>query len=136
MTEEQPFIGPKAQTLIDKYGWHQGLAKAMEDSNGYCRYCNKNLLVNRIAYFSITLDHLLPKSKYPEIEANLENHVLSCNACNFIKKDFDPLDAGENPLHMLRDCHEVLIRRVKILIKTKSEERNNELDEIRRLMGS
>jgi hypothetical protein len=121
---------------MGKYHWHQDLAKAMEESNGCCVYCKVNLLESRIAYYSITLDHLLPKSKYPKIEAHLENHVLSCNACNSIKRNFDALGEGEDPLQMLQSNRDELIRRAEEFINARSEERNKELDEIRNLIGS
>src|SRR5579859_5355697 len=47
-----------------------------------------------IAYFFSHSDHLLPKSKYPQLADDPTNRVLSCKACNTLKGDWDP-SAGE-----------------------------------------
>jgi hypothetical protein len=37
------------------------------------------------------MDHLLPKSKYPEYRDVDANWVLACYCCNQLKRDFEPL---------------------------------------------
>ena len=64
--------------------------------NFSCVYCEINLLEDRgfpdgdiFKYFS-HFDHLLPKSKYPELEEEKSNKVLSCMPCNRRKRSWDP----------------------------------------------
>src|SRR5579859_6300175 len=60
-----------------------------------CVYCDRDMLQDRdIAYFFSHSDHLLPKSKYPQLADDPTNRVLSCKACNTLKGDWDP-SAGE-----------------------------------------
>lgn len=75
------------------YRYNEGTARAYVESNGKCVYCGVDLLNNLSTYFSADIDHLLPKSRYPEFKSWGENWVLSCRACNAMKSkmDIDPL---------------------------------------------
>ncbi|MEU5435417.1 hypothetical protein AB0G73_18845 [Streptomyces sp. NPDC020719] len=46
-----------------------------------------------------TLDHQLPKMKYPLLSVVPSNLVPACHKCNTIKSDADPGTAGEQTLH-------------------------------------
>ncbi len=46
-----------------------------------------------------SLDHYLPKSKYPALAVTPINLVPSCFDCNFVKKALGPLTATEQLLH-------------------------------------
>jgi hypothetical protein len=61
-----------------------------------CVYCGVDLLKDGdfsdgdiFKYFS-HFDHLLPKSKYPELKDEKSNMVLSCVPCNRRKRNRDP----------------------------------------------
>lgn len=59
----------------------------------HCEFCGKEDLVIYKWYehkdFSImcTVDHFLPKSKYPELTYNSNNLYICCNKCNQNKSD-------------------------------------------------
>ena len=46
----------------------------------YCSYCETRLSS------SLDVEHILPKSQFPEEETNWENFCLACTNCNSIKK--------------------------------------------------
>ncbi len=63
---------------------------------GRCVYCDTPLLVSRnIAYGFATIDHLLPRHSYKELENEVSNWVLSCRACNGAKRRWDPNGAAK-----------------------------------------
>lgn len=55
-----------------------------------CGYCGENLIADTGRIFNAELDHLLPKTKYPELKEVEHNWVLACRLCNQLKRDFDP----------------------------------------------
>jgi HNH endonuclease len=61
-----------------------------------CAYCGHDMLQNRdIAYFFSHSDHILPQCKHPQLGDAPSNRVLSCKACNTMKRDWDPNSKGE-----------------------------------------
>jgi 5-methylcytosine-specific restriction endonuclease McrA len=55
-----------------------------------CVYCGKYMLESYdTAYFSSEVDHLLPVSRYPELDAVPWNRVLTCSTCNNLKLNWD-----------------------------------------------
>ena len=79
------------ERLINCCGFHRSYATALVRSEGKCEYCERNLLCDRFEYSVSTLDHLLPKSKYPECVAENEcNWVFCCGPCNSTKHTWDP----------------------------------------------
>ena len=51
-----------------------------ERDKGICQYCGNDLLSNFSAYWSATVDHIVPRCEKGSDEK--ENLVLSCPACN------------------------------------------------------
>lgn len=56
--------------------WHEVFDKA----NGYCEYCDDDLLISRAAYASAQVDHVLARAKGGEDK--IENLRLACSLCN------------------------------------------------------
>lgn len=66
---------------------------ALSRSDGRCEYCGVDLLWDRLGYGVGRVEHLLPKSYYPEeVTESPDNWVLACAVCNSIKGDFDPAE--------------------------------------------
>ena len=59
--------------------------------HGLCPFCDQDHVS--------TLDHVLPKSKYPALAVTPDNLVGACQACNLAKSDFAPTCADNAPLH-------------------------------------
>ena len=67
-----------------------------------CAYCGKDMLACRdTASFGSSIDHLLPKAKYPELEHVSWNCLLACSGCHARKQDWDPnLAEGYSPVYV------------------------------------
>ena len=122
--------------LRDTRGWHEGLARATAKAKGICSYCEENLMTSRVGYSSITLDHLLPKSLYPELEEHPNNHVLSCASCNTMKRTWNPIRDGEEALKMLENHREELISRVQESLTEAIEKRYIQWQEVKKYFTS
>lgn len=84
-----------ANRLRDELDFGYPLAFAIAATNGHCAYCGMDLLEDPSVGYAV--DHLLPKSKYPDYEDVPENWAWSCTGCNAFKFDFDPLLPGQKP---------------------------------------
>ena len=79
----------------DRLVLHYSFLKKLEDEHGtlWCEYCGKEELIvypwdtkpdrSKMA----TVDHFLPKSKYPDLANEETNFVIACSNCNESKKD-------------------------------------------------
>ena len=75
--------------------FHFDFLKKVEEEEGklWCEYCGKNELVvyswdqkpNRKDM--ATVDHFLPRSKYPDLTSEETNFIVACSTCNEKKKD-------------------------------------------------
>lgn len=99
--------------LIDEFNFHPLAAKIYVESNGKCIYCEKDLLATSVEYYSGMVDRLLPKAKYPELEWDEGNLVLSCFSCSSIRGEFDILNAAGPDLPiMLQKYKDILIKQI------------------------
>ena len=85
---------------------------------------------NRVHYFSMQLDHLLPRSKYPHLANDPDNFVLSCQRCNNLKRAYDPLDGEKNPEGILRTDKPLVVEKVRVHLKERIEKDNILLNEL------
>ena len=69
--------------------WHQVFDKA----NGYCEYCNQDLLLSIAAMNAAQVDHVLARAKGGKDE--LENLRLACSLCNSSLAKFNHLTTFE-----------------------------------------
>ncbi len=58
-------------------------ADLVERIGGYCSYCERRIPV------PLAVEHILPKSKHPDLELAWDNFLLGCTNCNSVKKDKD-----------------------------------------------
>ena len=125
----------KLYTIGSKTGqeWYRLSVIACLRHNGKCEYCGLDLLSSRqVADHLWHIDHLLPQSLYGEL-ANLldhpENMVLSCEACNLGKSDWDP---NGDPIVYSRSGSLTVEQRGKLLSRAKEyvRERNSLRDEV------
>ncbi|KPK48103.1 MAG: hypothetical protein AMS22_15850 [Thiotrichales bacterium SG8_50] len=85
--------------------------------------------------FSAQVDHLLPKSRYPEYADTEANYVLSCYCCNQIKRDFDPLNARPELKEAALDkCRDALIEVCRQYIGERLEKKRKILKESRAIV--
>ena len=66
-----------AQRLHRELDFNEGTARAYARTLGRCEYCDRDLIGDRLGYACGAIDHLLPKSTYPEFEWVQDNWVLA-----------------------------------------------------------
>jgi uncharacterized protein (TIGR02646 family) len=65
------------------YNEYQDYKRPLLDQIGeYCSYCERPV--------TLAVEHVKPKSRYPELECDWENLLLGCSNCNGTKTDKDP----------------------------------------------
>ncbi len=69
---------------------------------------------------SSTLDHYLPKEKYPEFSVFPKNLVPSCAVCNTRKRD-RILDVGTNVRMFLHPCYDVIPDMAFLVVRARME---------------
>ena len=81
---ESKFVRGTGRPYYDKY--------MSLPTNGKCPFCG----IGTVS----TLDHYLPKSKYPALAITPKNMIPACRDCNLGKKrTFSPQNSEEEPLH-------------------------------------
>jgi 5-methylcytosine-specific restriction endonuclease McrA len=108
--------------LVDTYKYNKETAREYIRSGGKCTYCGVDIFADWHQYATATIDHLLPKSAFPELAMAQDNLVLSCVACNHTKRAFNPLPKDEtiSDVHQyLASNRETLIARTKEYINSK-----------------
>ena len=68
--------------------WLRFRYEALKRSNGRCALCGRNANDG----IALQVDHILPRSKYPKFEFNLDNLQVLCNECNYGKGASDSID--------------------------------------------
>lgn len=82
-------------------------------------------------FLAADIDHLLPKSNYPEFDSDPDNWVLSCRACNSMKGKAKFLKLKWEPQDALKNHKKELIEIIKNGLAEKRRSKEMELDEIR-----
>ena len=80
----------EAVSALKNLGIWDPLAVALIRHGGRCAYCGRDLVGKRLAYACAQTDHLLPRSKFPDLANHPDNWVLSCSVCNGAKRDWVP----------------------------------------------
>ncbi len=117
--------GLMQDATIKTYWSVPGLAGWMRDGL-VCVYCGRDMLESYdVTYHGYATDHLLPASKYPELDSQAWNLLLACRACNSFKLDYDPNNPpiyipGQQPTPEVRP---ELLNRAKKHVKEKRQAR-------------
>lgn len=87
----------KAPSSLIKHYRHPDIKKALlEETHDKCAYCESK--ITHIDYADV--EHILPKSKNPELTFSWENLTISCRKCNLNKRDYDEKEMPIlNPYH-------------------------------------
>ena len=103
---------------LRRHGWNEdSLAFALRDGC-QCTYCGCGFLDDFDRYRLWDVDHILPKSKYPELIAEPLNLVSACRVCNLVKGRYDPNADGEQLLRDGQQLTETL--RAQFIARTRS----------------
>jgi hypothetical protein len=106
-------MDPRVKRLEDEAGFSPRQARAYVESEGRCGFCGCDLIDTPERYAMGTIDHLLPRSSYPDFEDHTDNHVLACLRCNGLKSGFCGLRHGEDPLDMITKRKRALVERAR-----------------------
>lgn len=124
----------RISALVKEHGFNEGTARAYVQSSGKCVYCDKNLLNELSDFYAADIDHLLPKSKYPEIESDIDNWVLSCRACNSIKGKMDLPNLSWNALTAIKEHKKEVIKMYRNALQERRNAKENEFTAIKRIV--
>jgi predicted restriction endonuclease len=90
-SKEQTFIKvsePKDPNFYDSRQWKELRYRAFAAYGQRCQCCG----ASRDDGVVLHVDHIRPRSKYPELELNLDNLQILCAACNIGKGAWDQTD--------------------------------------------
>src|SRR5436309_14711527 len=93
-----------------KEGWNINALQAFIRERGCCAYCGRLLLNTWDAAKTATIDHLLPRCKYPERGWSVDNLVPACAECNHIKFNYGPSEEKGKELLITEGVRVGLIR--------------------------
>ena len=133
MNQVQMSNEEKIQYLQKRHQFNEVTARSYVEANGQCVYCGGDVFSHWQSYSSAQMDHILPRSKYPDFFEHPRNYVLSCYFCNSTKKTWDSLESGEDPLDMLCNKREELIARIAKKIAGAVEKRKQDFADIKSL---
>jgi hypothetical protein len=91
-------------------GWNIRFLQAFIRDGGICVYCKRDVMSELCIACG---DHLLPRRRYPQLIANVDNIVAACTNCNRIKADFDPSNAKGNEIGLTAKTRKTLIQASK-----------------------
>ena len=96
--------------------WNINGLQAFIRDGGCCVYCEKPLMEDYDVVSCV--DHLLPRSIYPELEHYVQNLVAACADCNQKKRNFDP-SRGKGLETLITEVRSDLIREARAEIERK-----------------
>lgn len=117
------------EKLVATGYWGEQEAKMGIESNFKCQYCGKDLLESVDNYKEWQADHLIPQSLNGGNE--VENLVLSCRTCNFIKSSWNPASVFEDKSPTRTD----LIKAATDYINSKRALNLEQLIQFRKIVG-
>ncbi len=69
--------------------WRELRYKALKKNNGCCVLCGRSRKKDNVI---LHVDHIKPKSKFPELALSLNNLQILCEDCNLGKSNYDSTD--------------------------------------------
>lgn len=75
-------------TFYDSPAWHKLRYEALKRTGGHCELCNSS----KADGVTIQVDHIKPRSKFPELELDPSNLQVLCRPCNMGKSNRDATD--------------------------------------------
>jgi hypothetical protein len=103
---------------------------------GLCVYCESDLFSSSDTLFGMgCTDHLLPRTRYPELAYEYLNAVPCCHRCNWLKGRWDPNRNGKERYvrgsGVLTEVdHGELLYRARVHVRHRLEERGLEFTSI------
>lgn len=70
--------------LLNKYNHKKVKEALVKETNGKCAYCESKVT----HVYPGDIEHIFPKSKFPELAFKWENLTFACSICNNLKSDY------------------------------------------------
>ncbi len=115
--------------LIATEDWDDINSKLGVRADFKCEYCGKDLLASVENYKEWQKDHLIPQSAGGSDD--MDNLVLTCKTCNFIKGRWNPLTYCETD----KPTRDILLNSSKKYITSRKEFTQVQLLKYRKIIG-
>jgi len=98
---------PNPEALVKKnYKHHMNKEALRKSTSGKCMYCESKMEHNSSSH----VEHIKPKSKFPELEFTWDNLGFSCECCNKNKGDkYDEITPFINPYNENPEEHFIFL---------------------------
>lgn len=83
------FRGKRTEDFYDSKAWKELRYKVIKECGAKCNCCGRTPKEHKI---TIHIDHIKPRSKYPELELKKDNLQALCEDCNLGKGNLDETD--------------------------------------------
>lgn len=114
--------------MTSKYRWSIETFELTARAKFRCEYCGRDILETFDLYRFSQTDHLLPRSRYPQLLKEETNLVVACHSCNNLKSTWDP--NSKEPI-VAKDVKKLAeAERATLISRTKTH-----LEELRRAKG-
>lgn len=81
--EKIPFEEPKSVEFYSSQKWFNLRREAFEKYGSSCQCCGRSPLNGAVMH----VDHIKPRSKFPELALDINNLQILCDQCNLGKSD-------------------------------------------------
>lgn len=89
LAEERRRRQEEEETFYSSPEWAQLRALVIKEEGQVCAECHKRIKNDE----DVTVDHIRPRSKYPDLALRRENLRVLCRSCNSAKSDKDMIDS-------------------------------------------
>lgn len=105
-------------------GWSKSTLELAEKTSFRCHYCGKGFFGSLDDYYSIEVEHIIPRGKGEEKPENL---TVVCSTCNFLKRRWDPrLEVGDGATRdqLISAARQYVLERRRVKEEKVEKERN------------
>jgi hypothetical protein len=118
--------------LMKTYGWPDLTMRLALRAQFRCEYCDRDFIISMgdiYDYDALLLDCIVPRAKWPEGENDFDNLAVSCRACKFLKRIWDPRDPTDPNLSRAE-----LIKRAREYLSPLREAKQRQMAAMRALI--
>jgi len=84
----RPELVPVQRTFYESQEWLELRYRALKLHGGHCQCCGNAPIPGN----PLQVDHIKPRSRFPELELDLNNLQVLCKSCNMGKGAWDTTD--------------------------------------------
>jgi len=80
---------PRQESFYQSEAWREARYKALRHSDGRCQLCGRSKRADGVI---LHVDHIKPRSRFPELALDVANLQVLCEDCNLGKGNSDTVD--------------------------------------------